>query len=55
MINQQESTEETQSKIEILVNIIKEIMTVDQMTLGHNQDNYLIRFEGMLTQSSEDA
>lgn len=50
-----ESPEETQSRTEVLVNLVKEIMTIDQMTLGRTQDDYLILFEGLLTQPSESA
>jgi membrane-associated protease RseP (regulator of RpoE activity) len=50
-----QSSEETQSKTEVLVNLVKEIMTVDQMTLGRTQDDHLILFEGLLTQPSESA
>ncbi|MCK4801198.1 MAG: hypothetical protein KAS84_04350, partial [Anaerolineales bacterium] len=50
-----ESPEETQSRTEVLVNLVKEIMTIDQMTLGRTQDDHLILFEGLLTQPSESA
>jgi Zn-dependent protease len=55
IMSQSEITQETQSRTEILVGIVEQIMTITQMTLGKTQDDHLIVFEGELNQPSEKA
>ncbi|MCJ7716993.1 MAG: site-2 protease family protein [Anaerolineales bacterium] len=54
-MNLQETPEDTQNSTEIIVNIVKKFMTIDQLTLGKTQDNYLIEFEGLLNLPSQQA
>jgi membrane-associated protease RseP (regulator of RpoE activity) len=54
-MSQSEIPEEIQSSIEILVTIVKEFLVIDHLVLGKTQDDYLIEFEGLLNQPSQEA
>ncbi len=55
IMDQFDSPQNPQSTFEKLSKLVKEIMIVDQLTLGEPQDDYVIQFEGRLTQPSEAA
>ena len=55
IMSQSEIPEETKSRTDILISIVKQFLTIDQFTLGKTEDDHLIEFEGMLNQPSQEA
>jgi len=49
------SSPENESKIEQVTALVKKVFNIDQLTLGGSQDPYFIQYQGLLTQSSEQA
>jgi membrane-associated protease RseP (regulator of RpoE activity) len=44
-----------ESNFEIITNLVKDVFTIDQLTLGGSQETYFVQYLGELTKPSEEA
>ena len=54
-MSQIQTSQDSDSPVETLTKLVREVFEFDQYTLGGSQDTYLIQFLGLLTRPSEEA
>jgi membrane-associated protease RseP (regulator of RpoE activity) len=55
MIDHYIDQQESETKVEIITALVKNVFDIEQLKLGSSSDKYFIEFQGMLTRPSEEA